>query len=109
MTLKKSETADVNGTSLQGYVYQTYARLVEVFGEPSHDGDGYKTDAEWTLTDEKGNVVTIYNWKDGPNYCGRDGTPVEEIYEWHVGGKDENVVELVQATMPHAKVRKGWR
>jgi len=63
--------------------------LCSTFGEPSSHGDGYKTDAEWELkikTEEKEEVVTIYNWKDGHNYCGEDGNPVHLITDWHVGG-----------------------
>jgi DNA/RNA-binding domain of Phe-tRNA-synthetase-like protein len=107
--LKKSLNAYTGGTSLQGYIYTDYEKLVETFGEPSHDGDGYKTDAEWVLADDTGHVVTIYNWKDGPNYLGEeDGTPVEWIYEWHIGGRDDNAVDLVQDTIPTANTRKGW-
>lgn len=109
MKLKKNETADIGGTCLQGYILTTYANLVKHFGEPSHDGDGYKTDAEWVLTDENGTVVTLYNWKDGPNYCGEDGTPVEDILEWHIGGRSDKVVDLIHEEIPASEVRKGWR
>lgn len=104
--LKKTNNADVNGTCLQGYVYATYAELVEAFGEPSHDGDGYKVDAEWEL-EQDGKVVTIYNYKDGLNYLGEpEGTPVENINRWHIGGKSAVVVELVRNAMPNAIVKK---
>jgi hypothetical protein len=83
----------VGGTSLQGYIRTSYADLVGCFGEPTHDGDGYKVDAEWVITFADGVVATIYNWKDGPNYCGEDGTPVEFIREWHVGGVRGTKVE----------------
>ena len=76
-----------NGTSLQGYIQTSYADLVGCFG-PSDESsyDDFKSDAGWTITFADGVVVTIYNWKDGPNYCGEDGTPVEFIREWHIGG-----------------------
>jgi len=77
---------EVNMTSLQGYIRTSYADLVGCFGAPTCDGDGYKVDAEWIITFADGVVATIYNWKDGPNYCGEDGTPVEFIREWHIGG-----------------------
>jgi hypothetical protein len=108
MTLKKVNTADINGTCLQGYVFTTYQKLVETFGEPGDNFDDYKSDAEWTLTDESGNVVTIYNWKDGPNYCGAEGIPVEQITEWHIGGRNEMAVVLVSEAIPSAKTKKGW-
>ena len=76
-----------NGTCLQGYINAHYYDLLEKFGEPSTHGDGYKTDAEWLVEFEDGTVATVYNWKNGFNYCGTDGTPVEYITEWNVGGK----------------------
>ena len=75
----------VGGTYLIGEVICSYDKLVEVFGEPL-EGD-YKTDAEWHLKFSDGQVATIYNWKNGKNYCGDDGIDVEEITTWHIGGK----------------------
>lgn len=89
----KVGNADINMTSLQGYIHTSYADLVGCFGEPSSDGDGYKVDAEWEITFADGVVATIYNWKDGPNYCGEAGTPVEFIREWHIGGHRGTDVE----------------
>lgn len=79
---------------LQGYVDVSYARLVEVFGNPMN-GDGYKVDAEWTILFEDGTYAIVYNYKDGHNYNGEDGTPTELITDWHIGGNDERVVSLV--------------
>jgi hypothetical protein len=83
------------GTCLLGEIRMPYARLVELFGEPNK-GDGYKTDAEWTLTIEGDHIATIYNWKDGPAYNGTAGTPVEKIDHWHVGGKRREALWLIQ-------------
>jgi hypothetical protein len=91
---KKTEVSNVSGTSLQGYVTTTYDRLVEVFGEPHFEGDGYKVDAEWVLETPVG-TATIYNYKDGPNYLGTEGTPVRQITDWHVGGRTDEVVALI--------------
>jgi hypothetical protein len=77
----------INRTCLQGYINAHYYRLVDFFGEPM-ESDGYKTDAEWQIEFEDGTVATVYNWKNGLNYCGADGTPVEYITEWNVGGKN---------------------
>lgn len=76
----------VNGSSLQGYINTSYDVLRGCFGLPTCDGDGYKVDAEWIITFNDGVVCTIYNWKDGHNYCGYDGLDVEDITEWHIGG-----------------------
>ena len=88
-----------SGTYLQGYVDSTYKKLVEVFGEPTSAGDGYKIDAEWDLVWEDGTVATIYNYKEGKNYNGDDGMDVEDITEWHIGGFDQSAVAMVTATL----------
>lgn len=77
---------NVNGTGLQGYINTSYADLVGCFGEPTYNGDGYKVDAEWAITFADGVVATIYNWKNGRNYCGHLGLDVENITNWHIGG-----------------------
>lgn len=91
--------ADINFTSLQGYIDTSYNDLCNCFGDPTSDGDGYKVDAEWEITFEDGTVATIYNWKNGHNYCGDDGMPVEMITDWHIGGHNKNAVALVQQAM----------
>jgi hypothetical protein len=93
MSISFKQGGEVGGTSLQGYVTTTYADLVQTFGEPTRDGDGYKVDAEWIITFADGVVATIYNYKDGRNYCGEDGLAVEDITEWHVGGYGRTGVE----------------
>ena len=55
----------VNGTSLRGYVKCDYKTLIETFGEPDHECDGYKIDRQWVLKFGDGTVATIYNYKKG--------------------------------------------
>lgn len=87
-------TVDVTGSSLQGYVTATYAQLLTVFGEPSYtDADpDEKVNCEWCLEfvhpGGETTTATIYNWKTG-------FIPTE-VYQWHVGGFDNEAVELVQ-------------
>ena len=103
---------DLNMSSLQGTIKTTYAKLVEIFGKPTHnDSDPYeKVNAEWTVmatvkktgddyalikdfemdedyTDEV--KFSIYNWKTGY-------VPTEE-YEWHIGGFDMEAVDVATA------------
>jgi hypothetical protein len=80
---------------LQGYVKTTYSHLCELFGKPT-DGDGCKVDAEWVIKFEDETVATIYNWKDGKNYNGDSGMNVEEITDWHIGGKDKESVARIK-------------
>jgi len=79
MKFKKADWQAVNGTSLKGSVYTTYADLVEVFGEPERGGD--KTTVEWALQFDDGTVATIYDWKEYNTPMGR--------YDWHIGGKSK--------------------
>lgn len=90
----KTVNVNINGTCLQGYIEASYHDLVQVFG-PSNDGDGYKTDAEWAIRFEDNSVATIYNWKNGHNYCDEDGLSLDEITEWHIGGHDDHAVNNV--------------
>jgi hypothetical protein len=78
--------SDLNMTSLQGYVETSYADLVACFGEPVAGYDDYKCDCEWNIKFADGVVCSIYNWKDGKNYCGEEGLEVQDITDWHIGG-----------------------
>jgi hypothetical protein len=87
-------TIDVNGTFLVGKLHISYEDLCHIFGEPNSRSDGYKTDYEWAgYVNDK--VFTIYNWKNGKNYCGNEGLMAEDIKEWHIGGKSGEVVSLI--------------
>ena len=89
---------DVNGTHLQGHINVEYSVLKKIFGKPT-SGDEYKTDAEWDIQFEDGTVATIYNWKNGKNYLGREGTPKTKITHWNVGGNSKEVVERIQEVL----------
>lgn len=96
---------DVGGTSLQGYLDISYSELVDVLGEPG-DGDAYKVDAEWDLTDGE-RVATLYNYKDGPNYNDGAGS-VANIRDWHIGGRSSNSVAMIRELFPNHSVKTGW-
>ena len=90
--MKFTNEADVNGTSLQGYMQAYYHQLVEVFGEP--EGGGDKTTVEWCLSFEDGTVATIYDWKEYETPTG--------LYHWHIGGKNNLAVDRVISTFKQA-------
>lgn len=77
----KDEHPQTN-TSLKGYVYTTYQKLVDCLGEPTYDtpsGDN-KVQKEWVVNYE-GNNYTIYDWKTyDVEYT------MNELDEWHIGG-----------------------
>lgn len=87
LSVKKAKWEAVSGTSLKGNIDCDYATLVEVFGKEHSNGDGYKVDAEWALQFSNGVVATIYNYKDGKNYCGAKGLAKKNLTDWHIGGK----------------------
>ena len=85
-----------SGTHLVGEFKMPYAKLVEIFGEPHcYGGEGDKVDVEWCF--EKSDVVfTLYNWKDGECYNGKDGYPIKYLDSWHVGGINKEAYYLVE-------------
>lgn len=85
------------GTSLIGYVVADYFKLKDMFGKPMGKSADNKSDAEWNILFDDGTVATIYNYKDGVAYRGRNsGTPKTKIRNWHVGGNSERAIELVK-------------
>ena len=95
---RKASSASADDTSLQGYVTVPYSKLVRVFGKAGR-GDREKVDAEWVLKFDDGTVATIYNYKDGKAYLGKNGKSVSQITAWHIGGKSVKAVRLVKAAL----------
>ena len=89
--IKSINAVSPDGTCLQGYLNATYQKIVDRYGSPI-EGDGYKTDAEWIIKWDDGIVRTIYNWKNGKNYLGESGLPIENITQWNIGG-NKKIVE----------------
>lgn len=93
---------------LQGTIDADYQDLVRVFGRPNGETDGYKVDVEWWLETDDGDLLTIYNYKDGKNYCGANGLDVDYIRDWHIGGSSRGVVDMVKMNLNIVKTeRKG--
>jgi hypothetical protein len=86
---------------LVGHIHTTYAALCRLFGAPATIGPGGddKIDVDWWLEFDDGTIAWIHNHKDGPNYLGGHGTPVEQITDWHVGGRGEHAHRLVHAAL----------
>ena len=94
MRIKKID--NTNGTCLQGYRKTTFSLLNKVFGKPNYyGGAGDKVDVEWGLKIE-GIIVTIYNWKNGKCYLGDEGKEIEQIENWHIGGRGYDSVMMVE-------------
>lgn len=86
---------NIEFSGYQGQFTASYDELVACFGMPTDDGDAYKVDVRWIIGFSDGTVATVYNWKDGVNYNGDDGTPIVELTKWHIGGYSQNSVEWV--------------
>jgi len=86
---------ETDETSLQGNIGAGYSLLCKLFGQP-HASDGHKSDAGWDIEFEDGTIATIYNWKNGKNYCGSDGYDTQKITSWNVGGYDINVFHRIK-------------
>lgn len=95
------KTTATSGTHLQGKFIMPFDALMIALGDPHYTFDVHrdvenKIDVEWAFELPSGKVATVYNWKDGHAYNGAQGTPVENITCWHVGGHEMDAMhELV--------------
>lgn len=100
----RTEDCEPHGTHLVGYVFCSYDVLYSTFGSNGR-GDNYKVDACWSkkvICDSDkydGFQFTIYNWKDGKNYCGKEGSDLRDIGIWHIGGKTSFASEIVEEAL----------
>jgi hypothetical protein len=89
----------IDNTCLQGHIRTGYQELVSAFGKQVGPElfDTIKSDAEWHIQFEDGLIATVYNWKNGRNYCGPSAPAAHEITEWNIGGKSEEVVQRIHS------------
>ena len=98
------QPAGFESSWLQGEIDVSYADLVKVFGKEHSDGDGYKVQAEWNLKFSDGTYATIYDWKQGKNYCGSSGISKTRVREWHIGGSVPEAVDRVRQALRDAGI-----
>jgi hypothetical protein len=89
------EVAEI--TAYMGRIIVSYADLIAAFGPPQPCGD-YKTAVEWWLRFSDGAVASIYDYKKAVKYQ-FDGLAVEDIDEWHIGGRSTAVVARILAIL----------
>ena len=105
------------GSSLQGYITESYYNLIDVFGEPTHStasGDG-KVHTEWVLRfkciekdatdpdDWEIIYATIYDWKEeGPQFARQASS-----YRWHIGGENYMAQDVVSKAIEDHFSRNG--
>ena len=80
-----------------GTIHVGYRELVETFGKPDK-GDGYKTEAVWSVTLDPLVKVTIYNYKNSKSYDGKNPS-IKSVREWSVDGTDSDAIEWVKGAL----------
>ena len=98
------QRAEDHGSSRTLTVYATFEELLNKLGRPKDvSEETYKVDVEWNFFDaDTGRSLHIWNYKNGPNYLGEDGTPVAEIEKWSGDGSKELFEQLgIEAKEPH--------
>ena len=81
--MKKANPNKLGGTSFHdSVVVASVNQLIKVLGEPDYDGNTGedKTNFEWDMELNSGDVFTVYDWKE---YRMID---IDEEIEWHIGG-----------------------
>ena len=84
----------IEGTSKQGSMLAKYEDVVSVYGKPITRLPDNKIDALW-LVDTNAGIATIYNYKDGTAYLGKNGLDYKDIKRWHIGGHTTDVVKKI--------------
>ena len=84
----KKTTSSTDGTSFQDVTFKASVnQLINVFGEPTiQDNTGEdKTNFEWDMETDNGDVFSIYDWKE---YRKLD---LNEQIEWHIGSHSRDI------------------
>ena len=84
----KKTNQSTNGTSFQDVTFKASVQdLTRALGEPdysSNTGED-KTNFEWDMETDNGDVFSIYDWKE---YRKLD---LNEQIEWHIGSHSRNI------------------
>ncbi len=86
------------GTSLQAEVTASFKAVCEILGKPQYcatkrdpDSDG-KVSTQWIVTNDAGEVFTIYDFKETSLYDRSNPSPTafrnQPSIDWHIGGKE---------------------
>jgi hypothetical protein len=99
----KKTLKSANGTSFHDTtIKSSVLTLTKILGEPHYSGnDGNdKTNFEWQMETDNGDVFTVYDWKEY--------RPLNEneIIEWHIGGINKNITETAVREIMDAIVNK---
>ncbi|MEM9354600.1 MAG: hypothetical protein AAGB04_00160 [Pseudomonadota bacterium] len=110
-----SLTSEVDGTCQQGAIKCSYDELVDKFGSPITDCvSDDKSYAVWFVRFEDCTIATICDWKTHKSYCGADGSEIEDVTQWSIGGRSRNSASHVYDALGISKysieeVSEHWR
>ena len=82
----KYTTKSEEGTSFYGDAFRaSVSDLRKILGLPKFENNNgeEKTNFDWVMETELGEVITIYDWKE---YRALDE---DELIDWHIGGENE--------------------
>lgn len=100
VTHNEDENICALNTPRQGALIDiSYNQLCLVFGPHIWVDGPDKVDWEWVIEFPCGTVASIYNYKNGPNYCGAGGMNRHQVKRWHVGGNRMEAVDLIKAAL----------
>jgi hypothetical protein len=98
--IKHDSALEASGTSLQGYIVTTRAKLINAFGKPNSYAEGDKVTLEWCLDFGGGVIATVYDWK---RYELKTPQLNEEM-TYHIGGLNQESVLMVKKALDEKKV-----
>jgi len=91
--MAKLTAQSTNNTSFHGVTFKaTVNQLIQAFGQPSmEDNTGEdKTNFEWDMETEAGDVFCIYDWKE---YKELD---LDRAYNFHIGSIEKSTSEIAK-------------
>ncbi len=95
----KSTTKEATGTSFHNTsITATVNELISVLGKPAYSENSGedKTNFEWDMETNNGDIFTVYDWKEY-----RSIDPNEPI-EWHIGGINKEITEQAKKELEAA-------
>lgn len=101
----KTDIDFASGGSNQGSLNASFDEIVEVFGEPTGNGDGEKVTTEWHIKFEDGVRACIYDYwtYELPN---TDEVRKDNV-QWSIGGLDNKAFEHVMNTLIMGSLKHG--
>ena len=95
----KKTTKSAGGTSFHDSTFDcSVSTLRKVLGEPvcEYNDGSDKTNFEWEMETEAGDVFTVYDWKEYRSLN------ENEMIQWHIGGMNRTITEQAKREIREA-------